>query len=76
MSIVTWASEARLTSHAVSGPDDPAVLDAFHGLSTGGGSDLAAGLASAYSLAEAQATTDSVNRVVLISDGGATLGTA
>jgi Ca-activated chloride channel homolog len=76
VSVLTWnaSQSVRLEGHAVTGGDDAAVRDAFTGLETEGGTDLHAGLLKGYELAEAQASTGRINRVVLISDGGANLG--
>jgi len=76
VSAVTWSSDqvVPLDSHPVSGPDDPVLLAMIDALSTDGGTDLEAGLTKAYSLAEANYGADRLNRVVLISDGGANAG--
>jgi Ca-activated chloride channel family protein len=76
VSAVTWntAQLVPLDSHAVTGPDDPALLAMIDALSADGGTDLNAGLTQAYALAQANYGADRLNRVVLISDGGANAG--
>lgn len=71
-----WNTEntVRLEEHAVSGPDDPALLAALDALETSGGTDLDAGLEAAYLIAERTFDASRINRVVLISDGGANVG--
>ena len=76
VSVVTWNTVANtlLESHAVSGPDDATLLSVINALDAGGGTDLNQGLATAYALAEANYSDDRINRVVMISDGGANAG--
>ena len=76
VSIVEWDTEDQvvLGYHEVSGPDDAVLVAAIEGLQSGGGTDLAGGLDAAYELAEAGFTTSRINRVVLVSDGGANVG--
>ena len=76
VSAVTWDTEqlVALDSHPVSGPDDVMLLDMIDTLEAGGSTDLNAGLTKAYSLAETNYAADRLNRVVLISDGGANAG--
>jgi Ca-activated chloride channel family protein len=76
VSMVTWntAQNIELSSHEVEGPNDPTLLDAIAGLSASGGTDLHAGLVTGYGLAEDNFIEDGLNRVVLISDGGANAG--
>lgn len=77
VSMVTWSNDntVRLSGHRVSGPSDARVLGVIDGLDTGGGTDLSAGLQAGYELANANRSADRLNRVILISDGGANLGT-
>lgn len=76
VSMVNWSTSQSvlLDSLEVSGPWDADLLAACGGLSTGGGTDLHSGLVAAYDLAEANFIEDGMNRVVLISDGGANVG--
>lgn len=74
LSIVTWNAKSApvLELHAISGADDPVVLDKLDKLELGGSAELYAGLTAAYKLAEAAYDPNHWNRVVLVSDGGAT----
>jgi len=76
VSIVTWNSSQAivLDSLVVSGPDDPELLETIWSLATGGSTDLHGGLVTSYALAEDNFIEDGLNRVVLISDGGANTG--
>lgn len=76
ISIVEWSDSTSipLESLEVSGPDDPELLTAIDDLETGGSTDLSAGLSTAYGLATANWRADRINRVVLMSDGGANTG--
>ena len=76
VSAVTWdtAQQVLLDGYEVAGPDDPEVLALAASVEAGGGTDLHAGLVSAYQLAHAHAIDDGINRVVLVSDGGANAG--
>lgn len=74
LSIVTWNAKTAtvLELHPVSGPGDPLILDKLDQLEIGGSAELYSGLMSAYKLAEAAYDPAHWNRVVLVSDGGAT----
>lgn len=76
VSMVTWNTSQNtvLNSHAVRSANDPALLNAFSRLDADGGTDLAAGLQRGYELAVANRTPGRINRVILISDGGANAG--
>jgi Ca-activated chloride channel family protein len=76
VSMVTWNSDQQtvLESHAVSGPDDSTLLGAISRLTDGGSTDLHRGLTTAYQLAEDNYAPGRINRVILISDGGANVG--
>jgi Ca-activated chloride channel family protein len=72
VSLVTWDADApRLEGREVEGANDIALLEAIGALDGSGGSDLVGGLALGYQLAAANRLDGAVNRVVLISDGGA-----
>jgi Mg-chelatase subunit ChlD len=75
-SIVTWSDTLAvvLDGHVVNGPSDPALLAEIDAIASGGGTNLNAGLVHAYDLAGAHFIAGGINRVVLISDGGANLG--
>ncbi len=76
ISMATWSTEntVLLDGYEVSGPDDPGLLRVIDDLDTGGSTNLFNGLASAYELAENNRADDRINRVILISDGGANVG--
>ncbi|WP_235880290.1 vWA domain-containing protein [Polyangium aurulentum] len=73
---VTWNTENNvlLAGHKVQGPSDPGLLDLAASLSASGGTDLSSGLAKGYELANQNFGADRMNRVILISDGGANVG--
>lgn len=74
LSIVTWNAKNStiLELHNVSGPDDPVIIDKLDQLTVGGSAELYSGLMTAYKLADAGYEPGAWNRVVLVSDGGAT----
>lgn len=74
LSIVTWNAKSTtiLELHPVSGPSDPVVLEKLDQLELGGSAELYSGLMVAYKLAVAAHDPAAWNRVVLVSDGGAT----
>lgn len=76
VSIVSWAASKNvlLDNYFVSGPNDVSLLSIINGIGTGGGTDLEGGLARAYAIAAGNASPTTLDRVVLISDGGANLG--
>lgn len=76
VNFVTWSNEDAdlLEGYPVAGPDDPTLAAVADALAPGGGSDLHAGLVQGYSLAKSTYGDKRLNRVVLISDGGANLG--
>jgi hypothetical protein len=76
VSMVTWdtGQNILLDSYAVSGPSDPMLTGLIDGLTADGGTDLDAGLVTAYQLATANFAENRINRVVLVSDGGANAG--
>jgi Ca-activated chloride channel family protein len=78
VSIVTWNSTEQvvLDTHAVSGPDDKTLLDKLDNFEVGGSADLYSGLVGAYKLAEAAYDPAAWNRVILVSDGGASVNDA
>lgn len=74
LSIVTWNAKAPtiLELHPVTGPDDELVLTKLEQLELGGSAELYSGLMAAYKLADAAYDPLAWNRVILVSDGGAT----
>ena len=76
LSVVTWNLEdsVLLSGHRVTGPNDATVLAVAEAIRPQGGSDLHAGLRAAYALAHENFDKTWLNRVMLVSDGGANLG--
>ncbi len=76
VSMVGWdtSNATIIGGHTVSGPDDPVLLQAIDGLTPGGGTDLNGGLVAGYALAAESYDPARINRIVLISDGGANAG--
>ena len=76
VSMVTWSTERDviLDGHVVTRPNDPEVVRAFENMRAGGGTDLNAGLTYGYYYADTNRSDDLVNRLVLVSDGGANVG--
>jgi Ca-activated chloride channel homolog len=63
-----------LDNYTVSGANDPQVMNAINQLIAGGSTDLHAGLVKGYELAKKSYDKELMNRVILISDGGANVG--
>ncbi len=76
VSMVTWNTDNAviLGAHQVSGPSDPTLLGAIDALEAGGGTDLNGGLTAGYDLATQYFDPNRINRLILISDGGANVG--
>jgi Ca-activated chloride channel family protein len=76
VSMVTWdtSNSVILGGYQVSGPNDANLLQRIHDIEAGGGTDLHGGLVSGYELAMSAYDTNRINRVLLISDGGANVG--
>jgi Mg-chelatase subunit ChlD len=76
ISLVGWNSgtSVLLANHVVAGPDDPMLMAAIESIETGGSTDLHFGLVKAYELAETSYIEGGINRVILMSDGGANTG--
>jgi Ca-activated chloride channel family protein len=76
VSMVEWDTENvwTLAGYEVTGPNDALLLDKIEELTHGGGTDLNGGLTSGYQLAQENYDVDMLNRLVLISDGGANAG--
>ena len=77
VSLVTWGGEPRnvLSAVSVEGPDDARLLARCDELEPYGTTNFHDGLVASYELAEASFDDSLINRVVLISDGGANIGT-
>ena len=76
VSVVAWGgySDILLNSHHVSGADDADLLGVCDDLEAYGDTDLHGGLQEAYDLAQDNFDELKINRVVLMSDGGANVG--
>jgi Ca-activated chloride channel family protein len=76
VSLLEWDTQNTwtLANHAVTGPNDPALRRAIRRLDANGGTDLYGGLSSGYQLANQTWDPQAINRLVLISDGGANVG--
>lgn len=76
VNMVTWntANNVVMEGHKVSGPNDPQILAIANELQASGGTDLDSGLAKGYELANKYYGSLRLNRVILISDGGANVG--
>ena len=77
VSLVTWGGDPRveLEGYAVDGPDDPTLLARCGGIEAYGTTNFDQGLERSYELARSTFDEALINRVVLISDGGANVGT-
>ena len=76
ISMVEWSSSQNvvLEAYNVTGPDDPTLLTIADGLEANGSTDLHGGLVRAYQLARDSFQQNRINRVIIISDGGANTG--
>ena len=75
---ITTLDPARmilLSSHPVTGPQDPVVISNCNSLAAGSQTDLQSGLGAAYQLAHAGFSWERTNSVILVSDGAPQLGT-
>lgn len=72
---VTWSTSNAVVidGHAIEADDDTLATLAAQ-LSANGGTDLNGGLVAGYDLAQAHYGANRINRVILISDGGANVG--
>ena len=76
VSVNTWSSSSTvaLAAHEVSGRDDAELVGVLDAVASGGATDLEGGLSMGYELVARNYSDDRINRVVLVSDGGANLG--
>lgn len=76
ISMVTWDTDnaVLLAGYNVKGPNDPTLLQRINDIEASGGTDLHGGLLAGYDLARDAFDKDRINRIVLISDGGANVG--
>ena len=77
VSIVSWSDDQVVTldSHEPSGPGDATLIDKCSTLGAYGRTDLSAGLTKAYEVAKKNFAPTRINRVILLSDGGANVST-
>lgn len=76
VNMVTWntSNNVVLDGYVVNGPNDPKIVGIAEGLEASGGTDLHSGLVKGYELADKSYGPTRLNRVILISDGGANVG--
>lgn len=76
VNVLTWSDSSNivLDNHVASGPNDPVLVKIANELVTNGGTDLHSGLVSGYALATESYDPGRLNRLVMISDGGANIG--
>jgi Ca-activated chloride channel homolog len=76
VNMVTWntLNNVVMDGHVVTGPNDAQVLAIAESLQASGGTDLHSGLVKGYELADKYYGSTRLNRVILISDGGANVG--
>jgi Ca-activated chloride channel family protein len=74
--MVTWDTDNAiiLAGYEVGGPNDSFLLDKINAIQAGGGTNLHGGLVAGYDLAMQSYDSQRINRIVLISDGGANAG--
>ncbi|MBR5345450.1 MAG: von Willebrand factor type A domain-containing protein [Clostridia bacterium] len=75
VSIVTYASRDEVVLAGVPAADKVRILEAIEGLDAGGSTNSAAGIQTAYALAERYAVPGGVNRVLMATDGDFNVGT-
>lgn len=76
VSMVGWdtSNAVKLAGYEVQSASDPTIVAECDALEAGGGTDLSGGLNAGYKLASEHFSAGRINRVVLISDGGANAG--
>lgn len=76
VNVLTWAegSNVVLDNHVATGPNDLALVSVATNLAASGGTDLHNGLVKGYALATESYDPARLNRLVMISDGGANVG--
>lgn len=76
INMVTWntSNNVVMEGRTVTGPNDAEVMAVANSLEASGGTDLHSGLVKGYELADKYYGTTRLNRVILISDGGANVG--
>ncbi|MEM7547471.1 MAG: VWA domain-containing protein [Pseudomonadota bacterium] len=76
VAIVTYAGSSSVALEPTKVADKGAILDALDRLQSGGGTAGAAGINTAYRLAEDRFDEDAINRVILATDGDFNIGAA
>ena len=74
VAIVTYAGDARVALDPTPGDDIARIEAAIQSLGAAGGTHGAAGIRTAYALAQGMFARDAVNRVILATDGDFNLG--
>jgi Ca-activated chloride channel family protein len=76
VNMTTWNTDNQvvMSGHVATGADDAAVLEVADLLTASGGTDLHGGLEKGYQLAKLHYGEGRLNRVILVSDGGANVG--
>ena len=74
VSIVTYASRDEVVLSGVPAADKVRIMEAISGLNAHGSTNSAAGIQTAYQLAEKYADEGSVNRIIMATDGDFNVG--
>ena len=74
VSIVTYASRDEVVLTGVPAADKVRIMEAISALEAGGSTNSAAGIQTAYQLAEKYADEGSVNRIIMATDGDFNVG--
>ncbi len=74
VSIVTYASRDEVVLSGVPAADKIRIMEAISGLEAGGSTNSAAGIQTAYQLAEKYAVPGGVNRILMATDGDFNVG--
>ena len=74
VSLVTYASRDEVVLSGVPAADKTTIMAAVSGLEAGGSTNSAAGIQTAYQLAEKYASEGSVNRIIMATDGDFNVG--
>ncbi len=74
VSIVTYASRDEVVLSGIPAADKIRIMEAISGLEAGGSTNSAAGIQTAYQLAEKYAVPGGVNRILMATDGDFNVG--
>ena len=74
VSLVTYASRDEVVLSGVPAADKTRIMEAISGLEAGGSTNSAAGIRTAYQLAERYAVEGGVNRILMATDGDFNVG--